>query len=120
MVAEKLAHVVEILGLAGTGKTTLISLLSQRNHKVSAGVPLRKISNIPYYLDLAYLYLPAYLRRNRNSRQITSGEIRAMVYLEAWHHALEQQKSNGGKIHVLDHGPIYRLALLVGIRSLFS
>jgi len=111
-IAEKPAHVVEILGLAGTGKTTLSGLLSQRNKEVSVGVRLRKISYIPFYINLAYLFLPAYLHRIRTSRRITRGEIRAMVYLEAWHHAFERQKPNGGEIYVLDHGPIYRLALL--------
>lgn len=35
-----------------------------------------------------------------------------MVYLQAWHHVLERQAPNGGRITILDHGPIYRLALL--------
>ena len=35
-----------------------------------------------------------------------------MVYLKAWHHVLERQVSNNDMVTVLDHGPIYRLALL--------
>jgi thymidylate kinase len=111
-IAEKPAHVIEILGLAGTGKTTLSNLLSQHNKKVSVGVRLRKISYVPCYINLAHLYLPVYFDRNRKSRRITRGEIRAMVYLEAWHHALEREEPKNGTIHILDHGPIYRLALL--------
>jgi len=35
-----------------------------------------------------------------------------MVYLKAWHHVLDRQVSNNDMVTVLDHGPIYRLALL--------
>lgn len=35
-----------------------------------------------------------------------------MVYLKAWHHVLERQAANNDVVTVLDHGPIYRLALL--------
>ena len=37
-----------------------------------------------------------------------------MVYLKAWHHVLNRQVSNNDTdfVTVLDHGPIYRLALL--------
>ena len=111
-VAEKSVYVVEIMGLAGTGKTTLANFLSQANQKIRVGVNLPKISYIPFYLDTAYLLLPAYLTRNWNGRRFSRGEIRAMVYLMAWLKGFERRKSDTGKINILDHGPIYRLAIL--------
>ena len=35
-----------------------------------------------------------------------------MVYLKAWLHVLGQRASNNDRVIILDHGPIYRLAVL--------
>lgn len=35
-----------------------------------------------------------------------------MAYLKAWLHVLGQQASNSDSMTILDHGPIYRLAVL--------
>jgi deoxyadenosine/deoxycytidine kinase len=104
--------VIEIAGLAGAGKTTLIRDLSQRNNQIQVGVELQKIKTLPAMLSDALFFLPTYLRRYRHSRWFTWQEARSMVYLKAWHRALTQQPPKDDAVVVFDHGPIFRLALL--------
>ena len=104
--------VVEICGPAGAGKTTLLQALDQCHEKIVKGVRLRKISYIPFLASNTFLFLPTFLRQYKHSRWFTWRETRSMVYLKAWHYVLERQISNSEMVTVLDHGPIYRLALL--------
>jgi len=104
--------VVEISGPAGAGKTTLVQALDQCHEKIVTGVRLRKIGYIPFFVSNTFFLLSTFLRHYRHSRWFTWRQTRSMVYLKAWHHVLERQVSNNDMVTVLDHGPIYRLALL--------
>lgn len=111
-IVEKPPLVVEIIGPAGAGKTTLLRALSQRHKKIQPGIRLSKISQIPFYISNTFSLLPTFLRQYRHSKWFTRRETRSMVYLKAWLHVLGQQASNNGMVTILDHGPIYLLALL--------
>jgi len=106
--------VVEICGSAGAGKTTLLKALDQCHEKVVTGVRLHKIRYVPFFVRNTYFMLPTFLRQYKHSRWFTWKETRSMVYLKAWYHVLKRQVSNNDidMVTVLDHGPIYRLALL--------
>jgi adenylate kinase family enzyme len=104
--------VVEISGPAGAGKTTLLQALDQCDEKIVTGVRLHKVRYIPFFASNSLLFLPTFLRQYRHSRWFTWRETRSMAYLKAWHHVLKRQVSNNNLVTVLDHGPIYRLALL--------
>jgi deoxyadenosine/deoxycytidine kinase len=103
---------VEIVGLAGAGKTTLTRTLCQRNEKIQVGVPLDKVRTIPFLLSNTLSLLPTFLRHYRHTRWFTWSEVRSMDYLRAWHHALARQSRSNDFLVVFDHGPIFRLALL--------
>jgi len=111
-VAERPPLIAEIIGPAGAGKTTLSRALSQRNKKIVVGVRLCRIRYIPFFVSNTLFFLPTFLRQYRNSRWFTWAETRSMMYLKAWHHVLGRQTLNNGMVTVLDHGPIFRLALL--------
>lgn len=106
--------IVELIGLAGAGKTTLSRALSRSDEKirVAADLELRKREHLPIFVGHVPLLLPIFLRRCRSSRWFTWDEIKAMVYLKAWPRVLRQQASNNGTVILLDHGPIYKLATL--------
>ena len=106
--------VVEICGPAGAGKTTLLRVLKQRHQVFVEGVHLRvrRIEHIPFFLSNAFLLLPAFFSRHRNSRWFTWDEIKKMVYLKGWSHVLRRQASNNGTVTVLDHGPVFQLSHL--------
>jgi shikimate kinase len=111
---QKSPLIVELIGLAGAGKTTLSQALSQRDAKiwVAADLELRKREHIPIFVGHIPSLLPVFLRRCRSSRWFTWDEIKAMVYLKAWPHVLKQQAMQGGTAILLDHGPIFKLATL--------
>jgi thymidylate kinase len=111
---RKAPLIVEIAGLAGAGKTTLSRVLSRRNEKIqeAADIELRKVGQVPIFVDHALLMLPVFLRRCRSSRWFTWDEVKTMVYLKAWPRILRRQALKSGTVILLDHGPIFKLATL--------
>ena len=106
--------IVEIVGPAGAGKTTLSRILRRRNEKIleAADIELRKVGHLPIFAGHAPLMLPVFLRRCRPSRWFTWDEIKAIVYLKAWPRVLRRQASNNDTVILLDQGPVFRLATL--------
>jgi len=113
-VAGKASLVVEVMGPAGTGKTTLSRALSQRDDNIAPDIDIRlsKLEKIPFVINNTFSLLPTYLRRYRHSRWFDRRETRSMAYLQAGLRLLEQEAPNNHRVTVLDHGPIYRLAFL--------
>ena len=111
-IVEKSPLVVEVIGPAGAGKTTLVQALSQCNMKFQPDFRLSKMKKIPIFINNTFFLLPTFLRQYRSSRWFNLRETRSMVYLVAGLHVLGQQASNSDIVTLLDHGPIYRLAFL--------
>jgi cytidylate kinase len=110
--AAQVRLVVEVAGLAGAGKTTLAQALRQHDDHFMVGVHLRRTSYLPYAASITRSFLPVFLREYRHSRWFTREEMRSMIYLKAWHHAVSRRRAAEGNIAILDHGPVYRLAWL--------
>ena len=106
--------IVELVGLAGAGKTTLAKALSQQNAEllVADELQLRKITHLPIFATHLPSLLPVLLRSYRPDRWFTWEEIKAMVYLKGWPQMLKQQATNNSTAILLDHGPIFKLATL--------
>lgn len=106
--------VLEVMGPAGTGKTTLSRVLRKRHPKIAADIDSRlsKLDKIPFVVGNTWYLLPTYLRRYRHSRWFDRRETRSMAYLQAGLKLLEQEGPDDDMVTVLDHGPIYRLAFL--------
>jgi shikimate kinase len=113
-IKQKSPLIVEIVGLAGAGKTTLERALSRRdgNNLVVADLGLRKRKHIPIFVSHVPYLLPLFLRRRRSSRWFTWDEMKALVYLKAWPRVVRQQASNDGPLVLLEHGPVFKLATL--------
>ena len=105
---------MELVGLAGAGKTTLSRALSRRSEKIQIGaeIELRKLKHIPVFVRNAPPLLPIILHWSRDSRSFTWEEIKYLVYLNGWPHVLGQQAARGDGTILLDHGPIFKLATL--------
>jgi len=106
--------IMELVGLAGAGKTTLSRALSQRSEKIQIGaeIELRKLKHIPVFVRNAPPLLPIILHSSRDSRSLTWEEIKYLVYLNGWPYILGQQAAHDGGAILLDHGPVFKLATL--------
>lgn len=107
--------VVELVGPAGSGKTTLLRRLAGETGNMSIGpdIELRKLEHIPLFLENIPAWMPLFLRGGASNRQLTWEELKYITYLKAWPGMLRQTPANRGKVVLLDHGPIFRLASLL-------
>jgi thymidylate kinase len=106
--------VVELVGPAGAGKTTLSQVLVQYSEKmiVGAEISLRNKEHLLVFLQNLHSVLPILMAWNGSGRSLTWDEVKAMVYLKGWPRVLSQQVARSGMIVLLDHGPIFKLATL--------
>lgn len=102
--------VIELVGPAGCGKTTLLRALQQRHGELRTAADLR-LGRLHFGRCLAADALrlaPAWLPRRQ--RWLSREELRSMAYLRAWHERLYAAAPAAPL--VLDHGPVFRLARL--------
>lgn len=106
--------IIELVGPAGAGKTTLSRALCQRDHKFLIGpdIELRKARHIPVFLRSISSMASLGLSKYRSSRRPTWTELKDIAYLQGWPRLLRRQASNRGKVILLDQGPVFRLATL--------
>lgn len=107
---EKVPLLVELMGPAGAGKTSVLHALSKRHQGLRPGLGLSRFDKIPFFIRNTLSLLPTYLRYYRHSRWFDWRESRSLVYLQAGLHRLGRQPLED--VTVLDHGPLYRLATL--------
>jgi len=106
-------RIIEVIGPAGAGKTTLLRALEQRNPAIEAGIEISKWRQFPFVVSNSAILLRPFLLEYRRTRWFTRREARSMAYLRAWLDVLGRRVTSGeGGVIVLDHGPLYRLALL--------
>ena len=106
--------IMELVGPAGAGKTTLSRSLSQRDEDIMLGpdIELRKVSHIPVFIRSISFSLPLFLDQRKSNRQPTWAELKDIAYLEGWHQVLKRMSSSTNKIVLLDQGPVFRMATL--------
>jgi shikimate kinase len=109
---EKPPIVLEIVGLAGTGKSTILNSLTKQDKKIQAGYCYNKILYIPCFINIIPILFWTFLSECRNSRHLTWVAVKAMLFLSTLHYVAKKQSSNNHTIVMLDQGPIYMLTLL--------
>ena len=90
LVKQKPGYIVELVGPAGAGKTTLSRTLTQHSEKfrIGADIELKKSENMPLFFRTMPLLLPIFMRRGRDGRAFSWDEMKAMVYLKGWHRGI--------------------------------
>ncbi len=106
------ALVVEVLGPALAGKTSLIRSLRARDDRIRAGFDVPRIRWFPLVVAKVAGLLPAWLLHYRRDRWFTWSEMKSMAYVDAWLRAARRQRPTAAVTTVLDHGPVFRLARL--------
>lgn len=100
-------RIVELAGPAGAGKTTLARALLSDDGRTQLGVEAGRIGSMVGALSLGPVLAGA--RLSTGGRGWTEGELRNLVYLQAWRRELASRSSG---TYLLDHGPVFRLAAL--------
>jgi shikimate kinase len=103
------ARAIELVGPAGSGKSTLYRALSAQSADVSPGVPFGGLGHLRLGLRHAALLLPAWL--GSRDRWLSEKELRSLNYVVGWAEGVERGAAGNG-LAVFDHGPIFRLARL--------
>lgn len=104
---------VEIVGPAGAGKTTLCQALACHTESIRfENFPdVRKATDAPFFILNGLQLIPSLLRLYRpNSRQLTRREFAWMSILNGWSALLRKGSNDGNKVIILDQGPLYLLA----------
>lgn len=114
MTNNTVPRIVEIIGPAGAGKTTLCQALSRGCEFIHLGnfPDVRKISAAPFFIWNGLQILPALrVLPQRNSRKLTRREFAWLSILNGWPHVL-QKELKYKKTIILDQGPVYLLTEL--------
>jgi hypothetical protein len=99
--------VVELVGPAGAGKTSLLRILSESDAALRAGVcPTARA-----HLRSAVALLPTFVAVHRSARRVLWPEMKRIVYLRTLEWMLADGRADAGPV-VLDEGPLYMLARL--------
>ncbi len=97
---------VELVGPAGVGKTTLTrALLADGGH---LGIELPRVVYLTTLLTSTLQLFPTYALRPGPGRWLNRAELRSVAYLNAWHARAGSERG----LTVFDQGPVYRLAFL--------
>ena len=104
--------VVEVIGPAAAGKTTLVRALSSNDAGIRVGVDVGMLRYVVGFVRTIGSWMPRWVANHRRDRWFTWRETKSMVFLDAWYPALERQRGRSASVTVLDHGAFYRLARL--------
>jgi hypothetical protein len=102
--------VVELAGPAGAGKTTVARALVRSLPGARLGSPPGRLATIRSVVTTAPVLL-ASRSLAAPGRWWSEAELRSVGYLLAWQHELRDAVP--GEPLLLDHGPVFRLAMLV-------
>lgn len=112
---ETAARVVEIVGPAGAGKSTLCQALAGASEGIELGrfPDVRSLAEAPFFawhgLRTAFRFgfLPAH-----GSRRLTRREFAWVSILDGWPKVLKQELKGTYRVVLLDQGPVYLLSEL--------
>lgn len=102
---------VEIIGPAAAGKTTLARALCAGGNGIHPGMRIGKLRHVGPSASVIGPLFVTWLRTHRDDRWLDRREMRWIARLETWTRAVERGRAGDGAI-VLDHGPLFRLASL--------
>jgi hypothetical protein len=104
--------VVEIMGPAAAGKTSLVRALCATDDRIRAGLAIGPVRFSTAFVRKVVPLVPVWAIDHRNDRWFNRREMKSIAFLEAWHRELEERRPYGVAATIFDHGPVFRLARL--------
>jgi shikimate kinase len=111
---NKPVRIVELIGLAGAGKSTIAERLPRHSDRVVVEeLPyFRRLQELPFFSVNTLLSLPGLISQAaaiNGGRWLSRDEILWMVLLQGWHRRLMRRAADGDKVILLDQGPVFLL-----------
>jgi predicted ATPase len=103
------APLIELVGLAGAGKTSSLRTLGQRDPAI---LPNIHISTLSYVRDVPSL-LPIFAGMHRPWHSLLRKEMKRVLHLTTLQRRVEEIRCAEHRPIVLDEGPVYMLARLL-------
>jgi thymidylate kinase len=100
--------VIEVLGPAGAGKSTVIETLRGHDASIRDGVAISSSTKARGLMRALAAFVPAYLSSYPHTRWFSREELARAVYLEGCPRTLPLDDAPV----MLDHGPVFMLAML--------
>jgi energy-coupling factor transporter ATP-binding protein EcfA2 len=100
---------LELVGPAGSGKSTLYRALALLCPAIVPGVPFGGLGHLRLGLRHAVRLVPAWLASG--DRFLDEKELRSLSYVVGWADGVERGAA-GAPLAVFDHGPLFRMARL--------
>ena len=106
---------IEIVGVAGTGKSTLTRALADRDpdNRIAESLHTRTSRHWAYVAHSAPRVLPLVARSVRVRPALDWEETKFIVYVTEWRRFLRRDCRDDSGLIVLDQGPIFALARLL-------
>lgn len=105
-------RIVEIVGPAGAGKTTLYQMLGCCTDIQLGNFPnVRKPTNVPFFIRYGLQTLSAFiLKHPRNLKELSRCELAWLSILSGWHNVLQREIQKHNDLVILDQGPVFLLS----------
>lgn len=107
--------IVELVGVAGSGKTSVASELYRHGRGIARGnfPDIHDLKNVKFFLVNGIALIPLLLRLRRASGQrLTRRQAAWMMILTGWPALLRRDQGNDTSVIVVDQGAIYMLTEL--------